>query len=153
MPYCALISSLGLPEDDALDLYDEMLEDKVDPNSFIFASVLNACERGRQWDRATEIFKALNVMIKEGKVGRDELQMNALSILARRAMYMSPASAVLSAMPDPLVTTAKSVVESGRAARALLSGRGVAGTNPPGINPAGINAARSDTDTKPNDVY
>ncbi len=131
----------------ALDLYDEMLEDEVEPNSFIFASVLNACERGRQWDRATEIFNALNVMIKEGKVARDELQMNALSILARRAMYASPASAVLSAMPDPLVTTAKSVVDSGRAARALLSGRGVVG-----INPAG-NTARSDTDTRPNDVY
>ena len=136
----------------ALDLYDEMLEDEVEPNSFIFASVLNACERGRQWDRATEIFKALNVMIKEGKVARDELQMNGLSILARRAMYASPASAVLSAMPDPLVTTAKSVVDSGRAARALLSGRGVVGISAVGISAVG-NTARSDMDTKPNDVH
>lgn len=123
--YGALISALEKAGKwrAALDLYDEMLDDEIKPNSFIFTSVLNACERGRQWDRATEIFQALNVMMKEGRVGRDEINMNALSILARRAMYASPASVVLTAMPDPLVTTAKSVVDSGRAARALLARR------------------------------
>jgi pentatricopeptide repeat domain-containing protein 1 len=107
----------------ALDLYDELLEESptIEPNMYIYSSVLNACERGRQWDRATELFKALNLMIKEGKGGKEEMNMNSISILARRAMYASPA--VLSAMPDPLVTTAKSVVDSGRAARALFAGR------------------------------
>ena len=101
---------------EALDFYDDLIEGSpnLEPNIYIYSSVLNACERGRQWDRATQLFK---VMMERG--WDSELHMNSIAILARKAMYASPA--VLSAMPDPLVTAAKSVVESGRAARNWLS--------------------------------
>jgi pentatricopeptide repeat domain-containing protein 1 len=130
--YGALISTLEKAGKwrEALDLYEELLEESpsIEPNMYIYSSVLNACERGRQWDRATELFQALMVLArKESKHGNQDLNgyinMNSISILARKAMYSSPGGSVLSAMPDPLVTTAKTVVDSGRAAREMLFAR------------------------------
>ena len=118
--YGALLSTLEKAGKwrEALDLYDELLEEspRIEPNIYVYSSVLNACERGRQWDRATKLFK---VMMEKGN--QELKSMNSFALLARKAMYSSPA--VLSAMPDPLVTTAKSVVESGRAARAFFSSK------------------------------
>ena len=85
-----------------------MLEEKLKPNVYIFASVLNACERGRKWDRATELFQA---MLAAG----DTLPLSTVGVLARKAVYSSPA--LLSRMPAPLVTAAQAAVETGKAAR------------------------------------
>jgi len=112
--YGAMLSALEKAGQwrEALDLYDRLLADSsnIKPNLYIYSSVLNACEKGRQWDRATELFKAML------EIGNEELvPMSSIAILARKAIYASPA--ILSALPDPLVTAAKSVVDTGRAAR------------------------------------
>jgi pentatricopeptide repeat domain-containing protein 1 len=98
---------------ETLDLYDALIDTDMEPNIYIYSSVLNACEKGRQWDRATTLFKAMM------ERGDQQLPMNSIAVLARKAMYASPG--VLSAMPDPLVSAAKTVVESGRAARSYFS--------------------------------
>jgi pentatricopeptide repeat domain-containing protein 1 len=112
--YGAMLSALDKAGQwrEALDLYDRLLADpsNIKPNLYIYSSVLNACEKGRQWDRATELFKA---MLENGN--EELVPMSSIAILARKAMYASPA--ILSALPDPLVTAAKSVVDTGRAAR------------------------------------
>ena len=112
--YGAMLSALDKAGQwrEALDLYDRLLADpsNIKPNLYIYSSVLNACEKGRQWDRATELFKA---MLESGN--EELVPMSSIAILARKAMYASPA--ILSALPDPLVTAAKSVVDTGRAAR------------------------------------
>jgi pentatricopeptide repeat domain-containing protein 1 len=95
---------------EALDVYDRMLEEDLKPNVYIFASVLNACERGRKWDRATELFQAMQAAVDDAP-----LPLSTVGVLARRAMYASPA--LLSKMPAPLVTAAQAAMDTGRAAR------------------------------------
>ena len=79
------------------------------PNGYIFTSVINACEKGGAWQRALEVFKAM----QSADIGSDSMTM-----VARRALYAFPA--LLAVTPAPLLAAARTAVDSGRAARRWL---------------------------------
>lgn len=92
------------------DLLQGMKAANVQPNAYVYSSLIAACEDSNQWEEALAVFcdmKASNV------------ELDAVTMAGRKLVYMFPG--VLSAMPAPIVSAAKIAVKTGRAARQWIS--------------------------------
>lgn len=83
---------------------------RVQPNAYVFSSLIAACEDSNEWEQALAIFSDMKA---------SNIELDAVTMAGRKLVYMFPG--VLSAVPGPLVNAAKIAVKSGRAARQWIS--------------------------------
>lgn len=79
----------------------------IQPNGYIFTSLINACEKGGQWDTALRLFQLMQQ--------RQDISLDSMAMVARKALYAFPP--LIRVMPAPLLKAARATVDSGRAAR------------------------------------
>lgn len=87
-----------------------MKEANVQPNAYVFSSLIAACEDSNQWEEALEVFSDMKA---------STVELDAVAMAGRKLVYMFPG--VLSVMPAPFVNAAKIAVKTGRAARQWIS--------------------------------
>lgn len=82
----------------------------VQPNAYVYSSLISACEDSNQWEEALAVFSDMKA---------SNVELDAVTMAGRKLVYMFPG--VLSAMPAPIVSAAKIAVKTGRAARQWIS--------------------------------
>ncbi|DBA74417.1 TPA: hypothetical protein ACH3X1_011172 [Trebouxia sp. C0004] len=82
----------------------------VQPNAYVYSSLISACEDSNQWEKALAVFSDMKA---------SNVELDAVTMAGRKLVYMFPG--VLSAMPAPIVSAAKIAVKTGRAARQWIS--------------------------------
>ena len=50
------------------------------PNGYIYASLVNACERGGQWERAEQLFREMQL------AAADDIPLDSMVMVARKAL-------------------------------------------------------------------
>ena len=83
----------------------------IEPNKYIYNSVIAACEDSSQWSKALEVFDDMK---------NSNIQLDYIATAGRNLMYKLPEQ-VLAALPSHLVVAAKAAVQSGRAARKWIA--------------------------------
>lgn len=105
---CSRLLSLHLNE--CKCLLQGMRAANVQPNAYVFSSLIAACEDNNEWEHALAVFSDMKA---------SNIELDAVTMAGRKLVYMFPG--VLSAVPGPLVNAAKIAVKSGRAARQWIS--------------------------------
>ena len=82
----------------------------VQPNAYVFSSLIAACEDSNRWEEALAVFSDMKA---------SSVELDAVTMAGKKLVYMFPG--ILSAMPTPFVNAAKIAVNTGRAARQWIS--------------------------------